>query len=212
MIGLQVNHKWVMRAYSVVSAPWCEELEFLSIKMPDGELTSQLQHIKVGDQIKVGNRAHGTLRPHALMPGGDLWLLATGTGLAPFMSMIRDPDTLSAWNRIHVVHSVHDRVDLAYHADLVTAFADHPVCGELHECIKDVLHYVPVVTGEGDARITDQLQSGALPVNPATDKVMVCGNMAFNKDVMAWCDLNGMQEGLMRRPGHYVVERAFVDN
>jgi len=197
MIGLKIDNKWCMRAYSVVSPPGSSELEFFSIKIADGMLTSRLQHLQVGDQIKVGDRAFGTLRTDALTPGGDLWLLATGTGLAPFMSMIQDAKTLAPWNRVHLVHSVHDRQDLAYYEQLTTG--------------NKQFNYCPIVPSAGDARITTQLVSGQLAVNTSQDKIMLCGNMAFNKEVMSWCQQQGMAEGLVRRPGQYVVEQAFVD-
>jgi ferredoxin--NADP+ reductase len=211
MIGIMHEGKRILRAYSIVSPPWSEELEFLSIKIADGALTSQLQHINIGDQIIIGNKPTGTLRNDALLKGGDLWLLATGTGLAPFMSLIQDLETLETWSRIHVVHSVQNATDLAYHTDLTTAFLNHHRSGELHETIKESLDYQPVVTGQGDPRITAQLISGKLAVDPAQDKIMLCGNMAFNKEVMAWCSKQGMIEGSLREPGQYVIERAFVD-
>lgn len=211
MIGLMINGKRVVRAYSVVSPPWSEELEFLSIKIQDGELTSVLQHIEVGSEVVVMPKCTGTLVNSALDKGGELWMLATGTGLAPFMSLIRDLETLETWSKIHIVHSVRDAKDLAYTEDLKSAFKDHPVDGELHEMIAPVLSYKPVITGLGDARITQQLQSGQLPINVKEDKIMVCGNLEFNHQVAAWCQSHGMPEGSIREPGQYVVERAFVE-
>lgn len=211
MIGLMIDGKRVVRAYSVVSPPWSEELEFLSIKIQDGELTSKLQHIEVGTEVVIMPKCTGTLINSALIKGGDLWLLATGTGLAPFMSLIRDLETLETWQRIHVVHSVRNINDLAYTEDLKSAFKDHPTDGELHEMVAAVLNYQPIITGQGDARITDQLRSGSLKVNPMQDKIMVCGNIEFNHEVAAWCQSQGMTEGSVREPGTFVVERAFVD-
>ncbi len=211
MIGLSVNGKNLLRAYSVVSPPWSEELEFLSIKISDGVLTSQLQHIKVGDEVVIAPKSTGTLRNDALLKGGELWLLSTGTGLAPFMSLVRDLETLETWSKIHVVHSVRHSEDLAYYADLSTAFKDHPQDGELHDMVAAVLDYKTIITGRGDKRITTQLEIGELPINVIRDKVMLCGNMEFNQQVARWCEHHGMKEGSLREPGQYVIERAFVD-
>jgi len=211
MIGLTVDGKNLLRAYSIVSPPWSEELEFLSIKIADGELTSRLQHIQVGDQVVIAPKATGTLRNDAVLKGGELWLLATGTGLAPFMSLIRDLETLETWSKIHVVHSVRDGDDLAYYADLLTAFKDHPQDGELHEMVAELLDYKAIITGQGDRRITTQLAIGELSIDVIQDKVMLCGNIEFNKQVAAWCEQHSMKEGSLRDPGQYVIERAFVD-
>jgi len=206
MIGLVINGKNVIRAYSVVSPPWADELEFLSIKMPDGELTSQLQHIKVGDEVILAPKTTGTLRNDALVKGGDLYLLATGTGLAPFMSLIRDIETLETWDNIIIVHSVRNRDDLAYYDLLSTGFQGD----DLEEMVKPVLNYRPIVTGEGDKRITDQLDT-TLNIDPTKDKVMICGNLDFNYEVADWCKNQGMHEGSLREPPDDVLERAFVE-
>lgn len=211
MIGLTVDGKNLLRAYSVVSPPWSEELEFLSIKIPNGALTSQLQHIAVGDEVVIAPKSTGTLRNDALLKGGDLWLLSTGTGLAPFMSLIRDLETLETWSKIHVVHSVRDSKDLAYYTDLSTAFKDHPQDGELHDMVAAVLDYKTILTGRGDRRITTQLEIGEMPIDVVRDKVMLCGNMEFNQQVAQWCEHHSMKEGSLREPGQFVIERAFVD-
>lgn len=211
MIGLMVDGRRIVRAYSVVSPPWAEELEFLSIKIQDGELTSRLQHIELGSEVVIMPKCTGTLVNSALNKGGDLWLLATGTGLAPFMSLIRDLETLETWQRIHIVHSVRDVRDLAYTEDLKSAFKDHPQDGELHDMVAAVLNYRPIITGQGDARITQQLISGQLPINIQEDKIMVCGNLEFNHQIADWCRSQNMPEGSIREPGQYVVERAFVE-
>ena len=211
MIGLNVEGKNVLRAYSVVSPPWSEELEFLSIKIAGGELTSRLQHIQVGDEVVIAPKSTGTLRNDALLKGGELWLLSTGTGLAPFMSLIRDLETLETWSKIHIVHSVRDSEDLAYYEDLTTAFKDHPQDGELHDMVAELLDYKTIITGQGDRRITTQLEIGEMPIDVVRDKVMLCGNMEFNQQVAAWCEQHGMKEGSLREPGQYVIERAFVD-
>ena len=206
MVGLVINSKNVLRAYSIVSPPWADELEFLSIKMPNGELTSQLQHIKVGDEIILNPKTTGTLRNDALIKGGDLYLLATGTGLAPFMSLIRDVETLETWDNIHIVHSVRSRDDLAYYDLLSTGFQGD----DLEEMVKPVLNYRPIVTGEGCKRITAQL-GDTLQIDPSKDKIMICGNLDFNHEVASWCLINDMKEGSLREPGDYVLERAFVE-
>ncbi len=211
MIGLMIDGRRVVRAYSVVSPPWSEELEFLSIKIQDGELTSRLQHIEVGSEVVIMPKCTGTLVNSALDKGGELWMLATGTGLAPFMSLIRDLDTLETWSKIHIVHSVRDAQDLAYTKDLQSAFKDHPVDGELHEMVSAVLDYRPIVTGQGEHRITVQLAMGHLPIDVEEDKIMVCGNLEFNHQVADWCRRQNMPEGSIREPGQYVVERAFVE-
>jgi ferredoxin--NADP+ reductase len=211
MIGLIIDGKRVVRAYSVVSPPWSEELEFLSIKIQHGELTSKLQHIEVGSEVVVMPKCTGTLVNSALTQGGELWMLATGTGLAPFMSLIRDLETLETWTKIHIVHSVRHSSDLAYNADLATAFKLHPVDGELHDLVNSVLEYHPILTGLGEARITEQLNNGELKIDTAADKVMLCGNLEFNHQVSDWCESKGMTEGSLREPGTFVVERAFVE-
>lgn len=211
LIGIMHEGKRIRRAYSIASPPWSEELEFLSIKIADGALTSRLQHIKPGDQVIVGDKPTGTLRNDALLKGGELWLLATGTGLAPFMSLVQDLDILETWSRIHLVHSVRDVEDLAYQTDLVTAFLDHYRSSALHDTFNGIVKYQPIVTGQGDPRITTKLTLGELAINTAQDKIMLCGNMTFNKEVIAWCERQGMTEGSLREPGQYVVERAFVE-
>ena len=139
MIGLNVNNKNILRAYSIVSPPWKEELEFLSIKIQDGELTSRLQHIQVGDEVILAEKTTGTLRNEALIKGGRLHMFATGTGLAPFMSLIRDIETLETWQAINLVHSVRDIKDLAYYSDLSESFKN--VEPDLHGMIKEKVFY-----------------------------------------------------------------------
>lgn len=206
MIGLMIDGRKVLRAYSVVSPPWANELEFLSIKMPNGELTSKLQNISVGDEVILMEKPTGTLRNDALKKGGELWLLGTGTGLAPYMSLIRDIETLETWSKIHIVHSVRNRDDLAYYDLLSTGFQGD----DLEEMVKPVLNYIPIVTGEGQRRITGQLDN-TLTINTETDKIMLCGNLDFNHQVAEWCESKGMVEGSLREPGDYVLERAFVE-
>ena len=207
MIGLEDNDKKIIRAYSVVSAPWEEELEWLSVKVQDGELTSQLQNLKVDSEVIMQPKCVGSLRNESLTLGNTLWLLSTGTGLAPFMSLIRDVDTLERWNDIRLVHSVRNREELAYYTELSTNFSD----SDLHELVGDKLSYCPIVTGEGDERITKQLESGSLTINPQSDRVMICGNTQFNKDVIAWCKQHNMKQGTLRTPGDFIFETAFIE-
>ena len=209
MIGLNINGKKVLRAYSIVSPPWKEELEFLSIKIQDGELTSKLQHIQVDDEILLLEKTTGTLRNEALIKGGDLYMLATGTGLAPFMSLIRDLDTLETWNKIHLIHSVRQTKDLAYFADLDNNMLT--LEPDLSETIKEKLIYKPLVTGGGDSRITSQLYNGQIGIDYNKDRIMLCGNLEFNEEVANFCLKKGMKEGSLREPGTFVLEKAFVE-
>jgi len=202
MIGLTIDGKYVPRAYSVVSPPWADYLEFLSIKNV-GKLTNELSKIQVGDSIKMLAKCTGTLRNDFLSDGGNrLILLATGTGLAPFMSLVRDLETLERFDTIQIIHSVRNRNDLAYFDDLRTDFVASEL--ELHDTIKQKLSYIPLVTSEGDKRIDSRfLQQG--------DRVMACGNLQFNYDVIDWCTALGMREGSNREQGEFVIEKAFVD-
>ena len=152
---VRVENKNILRAYSVVSPPWKDELEFLSIKVQNGYLTSRLQHIKVGDEVILMEKTTGTLRNDALIKGGNLYMLATGTGLAPFMSLIRDIETLETWDKIHIVHSVRSVSDLAYQNELTQYFKKSEP--ELFDIIKEKLVYKSIITGNGDKRITEQL-------------------------------------------------------
>jgi ferredoxin--NADP+ reductase len=209
MIGLRADNRNILRAYSVVSPPWKEELEFLSIKIQNGDLTSRLQHIKVGDEVILAEKTTGTLRNDALLKGGTLHMLATGTGLAPFMSLIRDIDTLETWDKIHLIHSVRDSKDLAYTVDIAEHFKTAEP--DLYELIASKLFYKPIITGLGDSRITKQLQNNELNVDYNKDKIMLCGNLEFNEQITNWCLSKGMIEGSLREPGTFVIERAFVE-
>jgi len=209
MIGLRADNRNILRAYSIVSPPWKEELEFLSIKIQDGDLTSRLQHIKVGDEVILMEKTTGTLRNDALIKGGELHMLATGTGLAPFMCLIRDIETLETWDKIHIVHSVRESKDLAYYDDLITAFKTGEP--ELYELIEPKLVYKPILTGTGEKRITTQLVEGLLQIDTNRDKIMLCGNLEFNQEVSDWCVSKGMIEGSLREPGTFVIEKAFVE-
>ncbi|MGK2286195.1 ferredoxin--NADP reductase [Pedomonas sp. V897] len=218
MIGLPGEQRPLLRAYSVASPAYAEELEFLSIKVPDGPLTSRLQKIQPGDEIFLGRKPTGTLVTDALLPGKRLFLLSTGTGLAPFMSLIRDPDVYQLFDQVVVVHSVRRVSDLAYRAELESRLADDPLVGDQAQT---QLHYVPTVTREEfhtTGRINTLIETGKLfegldgPKNldPETDRVMLCGSMAMIKEFQAYLEGLGFIEGSNASPGQFVIERAFV--
>jgi ferredoxin--NADP+ reductase len=217
MIGLVVNGKPLVRAYSMVSPPWEEHLEFLSIKVQDGPLTSRLQHIRPGDGVLIGRKATGTLVTDNLIPGGVLWFFATGTGLAPFMSLIRDPETYDRFDRIVLVHTVRQVADLAYRELIERELPRHELLGEL---VAERLTYHPGVTRETfptQARITTLIETGRLtadlglpPLSPERDRAMLCGSEAMNADVRTLLEARGFVEGSNNDPGSYVVEKAFV--
>lgn len=218
MIGLDVDGKPLMRAYSMVSPHYDEQLEFLSIKVPDGPLTSRLQNIKVGDSILVGRKASGTLLSQNLLPGKHLYLLGTGTGLAPFMSIVQDPDIYEKFDKVILVHGCRHIHELAYQERIASDLPSHEFLGEL---VSDRLLYYPTVTREpfkNQGRIPDLLAGdemyeklGLPTFNIDDDRFMLCGSPAMLKDTVAVLESHGMTEGNMSHPGHYVIERAFVD-
>ncbi len=217
MIGLMVEGKPLVRAYSVASAPWEEELEFLSIKVQDGPLTSRLQHIQPGDTVLIGKKPTGTLLTENLLPGKTLFLLATGTGLAPYMSLIREPDVYDRYEKVVVAHTVREVKELAYRDYITSELPQHEFLGEM---LAGKLLYYPSVTREPfpvQQRIPALLESGklctdlGLPVfNPGTDRVMLCGSEAFNADMKTLLEGRGFVEGNNANPGTYVLEKAFV--
>lgn len=217
MIGLMVEGKPLTRAYSMVSPPWDEGLEFLSIKVQNGPLTSRLQHIKLGETVLIGRKPVGTLVVENLLPGRNLWMLATGTGLAPFMSLIRDPDTYEKFDRVVVAHTVRQVSELAYRQYITEELPVHELLGEW---AAEKLVYAPSVTREPfpvQGRITTRIESGAVyaetglpPLDPALDRVMMCGSEAFNADTEALVQSLGFVEGTNNQPGSYVLEKAFV--
>lgn len=218
MIGLKVNDKPLLRAYSIVSANYEEHLEFLSIKVPDGPLTSRLQHIQVGDTIIVGKKPTGTLLIDYLLPGRRLYMLSTGTGLAPFMSVIRDPDTYEKFDEVILVHGVRQVNELAYY-DLITKdLPEHEFLGEL---ISSQLKYYPTVTREpfrNQGRINDLVESGKLftdlgvpAFDPLTDRIMLCGSPEMLASLKTILEKRDFQEGNTTKPGDFVIERAFVE-
>ena len=218
MIGLLGDTgKPLLRAYSIASPAWDEELEFYSIKVPDGPLTSRLQHIKVGDPIILRPKPVGTLVHDALLPGKRLWFLATGTGIAPFASLMREPETYETYDQIIMMHTCREVAELEYGRQLVASLADDPLIGDL---VAGKLLYYPTTTREPSpymGRITDNLTSGKVfadlglaPIDPEDDRAMVCGSLAFNHDVKAVLETFGLREGANSEPQDYVVEKAFV--
>ncbi len=218
MIGLRVNGKPLLRAYSIVSANYEEHLEFLSIKVPDGPLTSRLQHIQVGDTVIVGKKPTGTLLIDYLLPGKRLYLLGTGTGLAPFMSIVRDPETYEKFEQVVLVHGVRIKDELAYHDMLMEHLPKHEFLGEL---VTDKLRYYPTVTRESYrnmGRMTELIENGKLfvdlgvpPLDPAADRVMICGSPAMLRDLKRLLEERGFKEGNTTKPGDFVIERAFAE-
>ncbi|WP_347313181.1 ferredoxin--NADP reductase [Defluviimonas sp. SAOS-178_SWC] len=218
MIGLlDERGKPLLRAYSIASPSWDEELEFYSIKVPDGPLTSKLQHIQPGDEIILRPKPVGTLVLDALLPGKRLWFLATGTGIAPFASLMRDPETYEKYEQVVMMHTCREAAELEYGRQLVESLKDDPLIGEF---VGDKLKYYPTTTREESAhmgRITDNLTSGKVfadlgipPMDKELDRAMVCGSLAFNHDVKAVLESFGLREGANSEPQEYVVEKAFV--
>ncbi|MBB1497075.1 ferredoxin--NADP reductase [Paracoccus sp. MC1862] len=222
MIGLPGdNGKPILRAYSIASPNWDEELEFYSIKVPEGPLTSRLQHIKPGDQIILRPKPVGTLVLDALLPGKRLWFLATGTGIAPFASLMRDPETFERYEQVVMMHTCRTADELEYGRELVENLRNDELLTELYgTSFADRLLYYPTTTREDYphmGRITDNLTSGkvfadlGLPaMNPTEDRAMVCGSLAFNVDVKAVLEGFGLHEGANSEPREFVVEKAFV--
>lgn len=218
MIGLPVNGRPLLRAYSIVSASYDENLEFLSIKVPDGPLTSRLQHLKVGDEILVGAKATGTLLLDNLKPGRNLYLLGTGTGLAPFMSVAKEPEVYERFDRVVLVHGCRQVAELAY-GDMINN--DLPNNEFFGEQVREQLIYYPTVTREdfrNKGRITDLIANGKLfsdvglpPLSAEDDRFMLCGSPAMLRDTVALLEGAGLSEGSSSSPGEYVIEKAFVE-
>lgn len=218
MIGLIVDNKPLLRAYSMVSANYEEFLEFLSIKVQDGPLTSRLQHIKVGDKIIVGKKATGTLLQDNLLPGKTLYLLGTGTGLAPFMSIIKDPEAYERYERVVLVHGVRTVAELAYQDYITKELPENEFFGDE---VKRKLLYYPTVTREAyknQGRVTDLIRNGKLfgdlglpKLDIHSDRLMLCGSPAMLAEMRTMLDEMGWQEGSTTGAGHYVIEKAFVE-
>ncbi len=218
MIGLTVNGKPLMRAYSIVSAPYEDHLEFYSIKVQNGPLTSRLQHLQVGDTLLVSRKPTGSLIMDNLKPGKRLYLLSTGTGLAPFMSVIRDPEFYAAFDKIILTHGVRIVSELGYHATITQELPNNEFFGEE---VRQQLIYYPTVTRESFAhqgRLTDLIDNGQLfrdidlpTLDPREDRVMICGSPSMLKDLVQILEQRGFSEGTSNAPGDYVIERAFVE-
>lgn len=229
MLGLEVDGKPLLRAYSIASANWEEELEFFSIKVPDGKLTSKLQNINIGQEIMISTRPTGTLVPGHLLPGRRLFLLATGTGLAPFLGIIKDPDIYQNFEQIILVHGARYISELAYQKQLLDELPKHEYLGEFFQkqftyfpCVtRETFHFS---TKEGqrpikhNGRITDMMTSGAMYRKldieyPTTenDRFMICGNLSMLDDFCNILDERGYRKASQSKQGHYVIETAFVE-
>lgn len=229
MIGLMGDphpetgkQKPLLRAYSIASPSWDDELEFYSIKVQDGPLTSRLQHIEPGDEIILRPKPVGTLVHDALLPGKRIWFFATGTGFAPFASLLRDPQTYEDYDEVIITHTCREVGELAYGAQLIDEIRKDEMLAELIGTgFADKIRYYPTTTREESpkmGRITDLMRSGDLfadlgvpPLNPEMDRAMICGNMAFNLELKALFEEYGLVEGANSKPQHYVVEKAFLD-
>jgi len=218
MIGLEVEGRPLLRAYSLVSANYEENLEFFSIKVPNGPLTSRLQNLKVGDQVLVGRKPTGTLILDNLLPGKNLYMLSTGTGLAPFLSLIKDPEVYERFDKVILTHTCRKVDELAY-AEIITQ--DLPANAFFGDAVREKLIYYPSVTRDEfhtKGRITELIENGQLfrdlglaPFDPANDRLMLCGSPDMLKDCAAMLEAKGFEEGNHSEPGHYVIEKAFVE-
>jgi ferredoxin--NADP+ reductase len=217
MIGLLVDGKPLLRAYSICSPSWDEELEFYSIKVPDGPLTSRLQHLAEGDTILMRPKPVGTLVHDALLPGKRLFLFSTGTGIAPFASVIRDPETYEKFDQVILTHTCRQVGELAYGYHLIEGIRSHEF---LPEIVGDKLTHLATTTREDSpamGRMTDWIRDGRLTaavgsaLDPETDRVMICGSMAMLQEHKALCEAAGFHEGSNSEPGQFVIEKAFVD-
>lgn len=207
----------ILRAYSIASPSWDEELEFYSIKVPDGPLTSKLQKIEVGDQVILKTKPVGTLVVDALLPGKRLYMLATGTGIAPFASLIRDPEVYEKFDQVILTHTCREVAELTYGQELVDNLRNDPLIGEM---VEGKLIYYPTTTREKSdnmGRVTDKIRSGEIfaeldvpAFNPEEDRVMICGSMGLNVEIKEILEAAGLEEGANSKPGHFVVEKAFV--
>ncbi|MFT5650401.1 MAG: ferredoxin--NADP+ reductase [Yoonia sp.] len=215
------KQKPLLRAYSIASPSWDDELEFYSIKVPDGPLTSRLQHIQVGDEIILRPKPVGTLVHDALLPGKRLYFFSTGTGFAPFASLLREPDTYEKYDEVIITHTCRDVEELTYSRDLIANIKQDEMMIELLGADNLAkIRYYPTTTREQSpkmGRITTLIDNGELfndlgvpPLNPATDRAMVCGSLAFNIDIKVLMEKAGLHEGANSEPGQFVIEKAFV--
>ncbi|MEX0349753.1 MAG: ferredoxin--NADP reductase [Paracoccaceae bacterium] len=222
MIGLLGdNGKPLLRAYSIASPSWDDELEFYSIKVQDGPLTSKLQHIKPGDQIILRPKPVGTLVHDALLPGKRLWFFATGTGFAPFASLLREPQTYEDYDEVIITHTCREVAELEYGRQLIEDIKQDEMLAELMgEDFHKKIRYYPTTTREESpkmGRITTLLKDGTVftdlgidGIAPESDRAMVCGSLAFNHDIKAILEEFGLREGANSDPKEFVVEKAFV--
>ncbi|TWT23193.1 ferredoxin--NADP reductase [Luteimonas marina] len=224
MIGLQTGGKPLLRAYSIASANWEEQLEFFSIKVPDGPLTSRLQHVRPGDEVLIGRKPTGTLLISDLHPGRNLYLLGTGTGLAPWLSIVKDPETYERFDKVVLCHGVRQVQDLAYRDYFVNELPHHEYLGEQ---IAARLLYYPAVSREPfvfrghdhQGRLTELMADGRMmahlgldPLDPVKDRAMICGSPQMLADFRALLDGRGFTAApRIGTPGDYVFERAFVE-
>lgn len=218
MVGLEVDGKPLVRAYSIASPSWHDELEFYSIKVPDGPLTSRLQKIQVGDELLIGRKPTGTLVLDGLKPGKRLYMLGTGTGLAPWLSLAREPEVYERFDEVIVTHTVREVADLNYRELLERELVEDEILGEV---IDGKLKYYPTVTREPfktQGRITDLITSGKVfedlgvpPLDPAVDRLMLCGGPSVLADLKTLLVERGFEEGSIANPGDFVLEKAFVE-
>ncbi len=218
MIGLEVNGRPLMRAYSLASANYEEGLEFLSIKVPDGPLTSRLQNIQEGDTLVVGRKPVGTLVADSLLPGKTLYLPGTGTGLAPFMAIIKDPDIYERYEHVVLVHGVRQVAELAYAEFIEQQLPNDELLGDI---VRGKLLYYPTVTREpfrNRGRLTDLIGQGTIaselclsPIGKADDRFMLCGSPEMLADMTAWLRCQGFEEGSHTTPAQFVVEKTLVE-
>ena len=229
MIGLMgdVNEKTgkakpILRAYSIASPSWAEDMEFYSIKVPDGPLTSKLQKIEVGDEVILRPKPVGTLVHDALLPGKRIWFFATGTGFAPFASLLREPQTYEDYDEVIITHTCREAGELEYGAELIEDLKSDELLNEvIGEGFWKKIKYYPTTTREESlkmGRITDLMRSGeafadlgVTGMSPETDRAMICGNLAFNLELKELFESYGLEEGANSDPKHYVVEKAFLD-
>ncbi len=228
MIGLMQTdpktgkEKPLLRAYSIASPSWDEELEFYSIKVQDGPLTSRLQHIQPGDEIILRPKPVGTLVHDALLPGKRIWFFATGTGFAPFASLLREPQTYQDYDEVIITHTCREAGELTYGAEIIESLKTDELLNEvIGEGFWKKIKYYPTTTREQSpkmGRITDLMRSGEAfedlgvhPINPEHDRAMICGNLAFNLELKAMLEDYGLEEGANSDPKQYVVEKAFLD-
>ncbi len=217
MIGLENGDRPLLRAYSIASPNWAEELEFYSIKVQDGPLTSRLQHLKEGDEILIRPKPVGTLVHDALIPGNRLVLFSTGTGIAPFASVIRDPETYEKFDKVILTQTCRERKELDYGSSLIEEITNDEL---LSEIVGDKLQFVATTTREESdqmGRMTDWLgddrfaQATGAPLEAENDRVMICGSMEMLQSHKQICEEIGMKEGANSEPGQFVIEKAFVD-